>query len=212
MKKLIIISLSAFIAACSASVEDNKKEKTEELTQYKEDLRELKMKISELEKELNSDVTESVIAVEAKEVEFQTYEHFVDVTGTVEADKNIIISPETAGKIISINVKEGDRVKKGTVLAKLNTEMIERSLAEIKINLKLAKTTFERQSNLWEQNIGSEMEYLQAKSQKESLEHKKEALEAQLDMAVINSPIEGIVDEIRPLEPWGVSRCMVWNQ
>ncbi len=74
--------------------------------------------------------------------------------------------------------------------------MIERSLDEIKINLELAKTTFERQSNLWKQNIGSEMEYLQSKSRMESLQQKKEALEAQLAMAVVSAPINGIVDDI----------------
>jgi len=196
MKKLFIIPLIALMVACSAKVDDDKAAKQEQLKQYKTELSELKKSIAELEKELAVGRTESVVNVEAKKVKQELYEHFVDVTGKVEADKNIIISPEAAGKIISISVKEGDRVSKGTVLARLNTEMTQRSLAQIEINLQLATTTFERQADLWNQNIGSEMEFLQAKSQKEALEQQKEALEAQLDLAIVRAPIDGVVDEI----------------
>ncbi|MBK3519776.1 efflux RND transporter periplasmic adaptor subunit [Carboxylicivirga marina] len=196
MKKLLILPLIALMVACSAEQGDDNQEKKEQLKEYKKELSELKKNIAKLEKELSLDRKESVINVVATAIEEGLYEHFVDVTGKVKADKNIVISPETAGKIISINVKEGDRVKRGTILARLNTEMTQRSLRQIEINLQLATTTYERQADLWEQNIGSEMEYLQAKSSKEALEQQKEALEAQLDLAVIRAPIDGVVDEI----------------
>jgi len=196
MKRLVIIPLIALMVACSAKVEDDNTAKQEELKQYKKELSELKKNIAKLEKELADSQMEGVVAVAVTPVKTELYEHFIDVTGKVEADKNIVISPETAGKIISIAVKEGDRVRKGAVLARLNTEMTQRALAQIEINLKLATTTYERQADLWNQNIGSEMEYLQAKSQKEGLQQEKEALLAQLDLAVVRAPIDGVVDEI----------------
>jgi len=196
MKKLFIFPLIALMVACSASVEDENAAKQEELKQYKTELSALKKSIAKLEKELAVGRKEGVVKVIASTIKTELYEHFIDVTGQVEADKNIIISPESAGKIISINVKEGDRVRKGTVLARLNTELTQRSLAQIEINLDLATTTFERQKDLWDQNIGSEMEYLQAKSSKEALQQQKEALEAQLDLAIVRAPINGVVDEI----------------
>ncbi|WP_244824753.1 efflux RND transporter periplasmic adaptor subunit [Carboxylicivirga mesophila] len=197
MKKLLILPLIALMVACSAKQgDDDRQVKEEQLNQYKKELSELKKNIAKLEKELAADKKEGAVNVVATPVKPRLYEHFVDVTGKVEADKNIIVSPEAAGKIVSIEVKEGDRVKKGTVLARLNTEMTQRSLAQIDINLKLATTTFERQADLWQQNIGSEMEYLQAKSNKEALEQQKEALEAQLDLAIVRAPINGVVDEV----------------
>ena len=196
MKKQFIIPLIVLMAACSPNTDNDKADKQKQLNQYKTELSALKKSIVKLEKELAVGRKEGAVNVETTTVKAELYEHFIDVSGQVETDKNIIISPESAGKIISINVKEGDRVQKGTVLARLNTEMTQRALAQIKISLKLATTTFERQKNLWDQNIGSEMEYLQAQSTKESLEQQKEALEAQLDLAVVRAPITGVVDEI----------------
>ena len=196
MKKLLMIPLITLMVACSAKTEDARKEKEEELKQYKKELSELKKKVAKLEDELQVGATEEIIPVVVTPIEKQLFEHFVDVSGKVEADKNIIVSPEAAGKIVTIIAKEGDRVKKGQVLARLNTEAIDRSIAELKINLELATTTFKRQSNLWEQNIGSEMEYLKAKSDKESMQQKLEGLQAQLEMAVVKAPINGVVDEI----------------
>ncbi len=197
MKKILIFPLIALLAACSAKQgDDDKQVKEQQLSEYKQELSDLKKSIAKLENELASDRQEGAINVVASIIEPRLYEHFVDVTGQVEADQNIIVSPEAGGKIISIEVKEGDRVSKGTVLARLNTEMTQRSLAQVEINLKLATTTFQRQADLWEQNIGSEMEYLQAKSNKDALEQQKEALEAQLDLAIVRAPITGVVDEV----------------
>lgn len=197
MKKLFILPLIALMIACTANQGDeDRKAKQEELANYKKELSELKKQIAKIEKELSDGNSESIINVVATGIEPNLYEHFVDVTGKVEADQNIIVSPEAAGKIISIDVKEGDKVRKGDILARLNTEMTQRSLAQVEINLQLATTTYERQADLWKQNIGSEMEYLQAKSNKEALEQQKEGLVAQLDLAIVRAPIDGVVDEI----------------
>jgi RND family efflux transporter MFP subunit len=193
MKKIVSIALLAIMVSCSSN---DKKAKEDQLNEYKTELSRLKKEISKLEKEMADESGQSVVNVTTKPVGITNFKHFVDVTGNVNADKNIVISPETAGNIISIDVKEGDHVRKGQILGKLNTEMIERSIREVRINHDLAVTTYNRRKILWDQNIGSEMEYLQAKSTKEALEQKLEALKAQLDMAVIKSPINGVVDEI----------------
>ncbi|TAJ14048.1 efflux RND transporter periplasmic adaptor subunit [Marinilabiliaceae bacterium JC017] len=196
MNKAIIIPLIALLMACSAKTADTKKAKEEQLVEYKKELSGLKKKIAKLEKELETNTGAGVIKVGLTTIELKTFEHFVDVTGQVEADKNILVSPEVGGNIISIEVKEGDKVHKGQVLARLNTETIQRSIQELRISLDLAITTYQRQKNLWDQNIGSEMEFLKARSDKESLEKKLEGLEAQLAMSVIKAPINGVVDDI----------------
>ena len=194
MKKILAIILISLLAACSGTTD--KKAKEQQLAEYKKELSRLKKEISKLEKELAEESGTNVVNVYVEPVKQSEFRHYVDVSGNVNADKNIVVSPETGGNIVSINVKEGDRVKKGQILGRLNTEMIERTIKEVQINYDLAVTTYNRRKNLWDQNIGSEMEYLQAKSQKESLEQKLQSLKAQLDMALIKSPIDGVVDEI----------------
>ncbi len=193
MKKIVSIILLAIIVSCSTN---DKKSKEDKLKEYKKELSILKKEISKLEKEIVNESDQGAVKVTLKPIGVTSFKHYVDVTGNVSADKNILVSPEVGGNIISINVSEGDQVKKGQVLGRLNAEMVERSIREVRINHDLAVTTYNRRKNLWDQNIGSEMEYLQAKSNKEALEQKLEALKAQLDMAVIKSPINGVVDEI----------------
>ena len=194
MKKILSIILIAILASCSAT--NDKKAKEQQLAEYKQELSQLKKKISKLEKELAVESGANVVNVYVEPISPTEFKHFVDVSGNVNADKNIIVSPETGGNIVSINVKEGDKVKKGQILGRLNTEMIERTISEVQINYNLAVTTYDRRKKLWDQQIGSEMEYLQAKSQKESLEQKLESLKAQLDMALIKAPINGVVDDL----------------
>ncbi len=194
MKKILSIILIAILASCSAT--NDKKAKEQQLAEYKQELSQLKKKISKLEKELAVESGANVVNVYVEPISPTEFKHFVDVSGNVNADKNIVVSPETGGNIVSINVKEGDKVKKGQILGRLNTEMIERTISEVQINYNLAVTTYDRRKKLWDQQIGSEMEYLQAKSQKESLEQKLESLKAQLDMALIKAPINGVVDDL----------------
>lgn len=193
MKKLLSLILIAVLFSCSTN---DKKAKEEQLNEYKQELSRLKKEITKLEKELADESGNNIVNVITKPVVYSRFRHYVDVAGSVKADKNILLSPEAGGNIISINVKEGDKVRKGQILGRLNTEMIERTIKEVQINYDLAVTTFKRRKNLWDQNIGSEMEFLQAKSKKEALEQKLESMKAQLDMALIKSPIDGVVDDI----------------
>jgi len=197
MKKLIIASIIPLLFACSAKDVEKDLDKNTQLKKYKSELSVLKTKISDLEKEIRSTNTdEEAINVVVEKLSASKFEHFIQITGNVEADKNITITPETSGNIISIDVVEGQRVNKGDILGKLNTSQIQRMIDEVKTNLDLSTTIFERQERLWNQKIGSEIEYLQAKTNKEALERNLEALEAQKDMAIVKAPFSGIIDEI----------------
>ncbi|MDH5414283.1 MAG: efflux RND transporter periplasmic adaptor subunit [Flavobacteriaceae bacterium] len=126
------------------------------------------------------------------------FKHFIEIQGVVQADKNIEIKPELGGVIRSIYVKEGQKVYAGQTLAQLDDSSIRNSIAELDTQLTLAKTTFERQERLWKQKIGSEMQYLQAKAQKESLENNLATIRTQARKMKIIAPFSGIVDEIFP--------------
>lgn len=194
---LIFPVLALLIQGCSANeASDEKEMKKEQLENYQEELKELQKKIATLEAELNTGTPSNAVNVEVSTLQPVTFEQFIEATGTVSTDQNIIVSPETSGIIQSISATEGDEVKKGQILARLNTESLQQSIEEVKVNLQMATTLFERRKNLWEQNIGSEVEYLQSESNMMSLQRKLQGLEAQLDMAVVRAPISGIIDDL----------------
>ncbi|MFH2096744.1 MAG: efflux RND transporter periplasmic adaptor subunit [Bacteroidota bacterium] len=134
--------------------------------------------------------------VRVKVLGYEKFDHFIEVTGSVEAIYDAYISPEMNGQIKKIFVSEGDYVRAGQTLAILNTEVTQKGIEELKTGLDLATTLFEKQKELWDQGIGSEVQYLQAKNQKEALEKKLETLQAQLRMSTITAPFDGIVDNI----------------
>ena len=197
MKKILIfITLAAFFAACSSTSVNDEDAKRQELQQYKQDLHNLKQKIAALEKELSKTEKEEIVNVKVDDIKSQTFEHFFEVTGNVEADLDINVSPESLGTIEAILVKEGEKVSKGQILAKLNVDALQRSLDELKVQLDLATTNYKRQKNLWDQHIGSEMQFLQAKTNMESLQKRIEGLQAQIDMSDVTAPVNGVVDKI----------------
>jgi len=136
------------------------------------------------------------IAVELETLKLQQFQHFIEINGSVRAEKEVIISPETSGTIMRIHVEEGQKVKKGELIVSLNSSIIRSNIRELETSLELANANYEKQAALWEQNIGTEMQYLQAKNNKESLERKLQTLNAQLEMTKIRSPFQGIIDQI----------------
>ena len=196
MKKILfVLSAALIVAACSTQPEGDaaKREKLQELKQQAHDL---EQQITAIEKELNTNAEKEVVKIKAVSLETQKFEHFIEVTGTVEADEDVNVAPETAGIIEEVLVSEGQNVKKGQVLARINTDVLERSVDETQVQLDLAKTNYERQKNLWDQNVGSEMEYLRAKNNMESLEKRIQSLQTQIDLAEIKSPADGVVDVV----------------
>ncbi len=139
---------------------------------------------------------DEALLVEVKTVSPELFEHHFTVNGSVEAVEDAFISPELGGQVKAVHVKEGQRVRKGQLLVSLNSDVLNSSIAEVESGLELATTLYERQKGLWEKKIGTEIQYLQAKTNKESLESRLKALKAQLKMNKIQSPIHGIVDEV----------------
>lgn len=200
MKKIFlipVIAISLFLMACGGKQPQGDQAIKEQIFKYKEQVADLNNKIAELEAQLNPDsVSQAGIKVEVQQVSSGTFEHHIEATGSIEAVKEAFISPEMSGQIKKIYVNEGDHVQQGKTLVALNSEVLRNNLAELEINLELAKTMYEKQKSLWEQEIGTEVQYLQAKTQKESLERSVQTLKSQIAMTTVNAPFSGIVDQI----------------
>jgi len=197
MKKILfVLTTMLILAACSGTKVEDEATKRARLQELKQQVHDIEQQITALEKELTTTTEKEVIKIKAVSVAPQKFEHFIEVTGTVEADEDVNVAAETAGVIDEVLVTEGQNVRKGQVLARINTDVLDRSVDELEVQLDLAKTNYERQKNLWDQNIGSEMEYLQAKNNKESLEKRIESLKTQINLAEIKSPSDGVVDVV----------------
>ncbi len=195
MKKILIVLTTAVIlSACGSSTVEDEAAKRQQLQKLKQEKYNIEQQIDAIEKELAANKAEEVVQIKVAELSKQKFEHFIEVTGKVEAVQDVDVSPESSGVIKEVLVEEGQSVTKGQVMARLNTDLLERSVDELEVQLDLAKTSYERQKNLWDQNIGSEMQYLQAKNNKESLEKRITSLNTQIEMAEVKSPVNGVVD------------------
>jgi membrane fusion protein (multidrug efflux system) len=198
MKYGVLAVLIIFMVSCGN--QETEQSIRDQITTYRKDVGTMNQKIAELEKKLNAmnagDENAEKIPVEVMKISYEPFNHYIQVSGTAEAVKEAFISPEVGGQIREIYVKEGDYVEKGRLLAKLNTDITESSIADLESSLALATIFYEKQSRLWEKGIGSEIQYLNAKNNKESLAQKVVTLNAQLDMAMVKSPVSGIVDVI----------------
>jgi RND family efflux transporter MFP subunit len=200
MQKLSIITIvfAVLLAACgeqSSSLE----EKRAELEEKREHLAALTDSIKALEQEileLDTTITEKATAVIADKVERSTFKNPFRIQGVVSSNQNVDVSPEVGGTITQITIKEGQRVSKGQVIARLDASAVSSQLAELRTALKLAKVAYEKQERLWKKNIGSEMQYLQAKNNYESLQSRINTAEVQIGKFTITSPISGSVDAI----------------
>lgn len=191
------------VAACGGSEGDkNLEAKKTELDKARAQLQTVRGKIIQLEKEISELDPEfarqntKAILVSTFIAKREPFEHKVEVRGAVESRKNVFLSAQTGGEIKRINVKEGQRVSQGQTLIELDADVIRRSIAELKTSLELATTVYEKQSKLWEQKIGTEVQYLQAKNNKVSLENKLSTAYAQLNLAMIKAPFDGTVDQL----------------
>lgn len=191
--KFLYIILASVIVACSPS------DKKAELEKLKKQKAELETKIATIEEELSkADTTSKDKASEVAVMALspQLFKTFIEIQGKVDADENVSLSSEMPGTVTKINVKVGDEVTKGQVLAETDTRAAQQQLNDLQTNLDLAKQVFEKQKNLWEQKIGTEIQYLSAKTTKESLENKMAALQEQIRMSKVVSPINGTVDAV----------------
>ncbi|MEO8760243.1 MAG: efflux RND transporter periplasmic adaptor subunit [Bacteroidia bacterium] len=191
--KFLYISMAALMMACGGT------DKKAELEKLKKDKSEIDSKISTLEEELaKTDTTNKEKATEviAMALTPQTFKTYIEIQGRIDADENVALSSEAPGTITKINVKVGDQVTKGQVLAETDARAYQQQMQDFQTNLNLAKEVYDRQKNLWDQKIGTEVQYLQAKTNKESLENKMGSLQEQIRMSKIISPINGTIDGV----------------
>jgi len=193
-KTILLAATVLFMAACGS-----KTDKQAELKALKKQHDELAAKIKVLEDELKSTEsvkTEKAIDVIATEAATSEFNHYIEVQGKVDGEDNIAVSSQTPGVVTSVLVKEGDRVSKGQVLATLDNSVLKQQQENLKTQLSFASNVFNKQKALWDKQIGSELQYLQAKNNKESLEANLAALNDQIEMTRIKSPINGSVEEV----------------
>lgn len=190
------VAIAGLIAGCSAASSDKKAQ----LDKLKKEQADLAKKIKTLEEEVGKENPDSTSAklkeVVAKELQTSKFEHYVQTQGFIESEENIQVSSKTPGIVTNVLVQEGEAVKKGQMLAQIDNSLILSSIEELKASLDLANTVYQRQKNLWDQKIGTEVQYLQAKNNKEGLDRRLASLNEQNEMTRIKSPISGIVDEV----------------
>lgn len=202
MKTYYLIGLMAgVLVACSQEKKTDLQSKKEELATLKQQQAELNTKIRTLESEMAKLDPKKSEEVRIKEVTVApvvptTFRHFIELQGSIDAKNNVQVSPQSGGAVTAVYVKEGDVVKAGTVMARIDDQILRQSIEEVKNQLTLANTVFEKQSNLWKQQIGTELQFLQAKNNKESLEKRLATLNTQLGLSVVKAPISGVVDKV----------------
>lgn len=126
----------------------------------------------------------------------ELFNHYLELQGDVSTKQNVLIYPEMAGTLQKVYVKEGDKVSRGQVLATIDDGGMSSQLSQLKSQADLAKTTFERQERLWNQNIGSEIQFLQAKTNYEAAENMVSQAQSQLGKSTIRAPFSGIIDNV----------------
>lgn len=202
MKKLVLIpGLTLLLIACGSS--EDKKAQLERLKKEETELRAemagLLVKIDTLQaqqKRLIGDSAETGISVAVITLKSEVFKNYIDVQGRVDADQNVSLSSEMPGTITKINVKTGDEVHVGQILAETDVRAINQQISDLQTNADLVNQIYEKQKNLWEQKIGTEVQFLQAKTNKESMEKKLIAMQEQIRMSKIISPISGTVDAV----------------
>jgi len=206
MKKIIfILTISVLLASCggndqsvdtlieNGNLTEIKSKKAELNNQQKE----LKAKIDKLNTYINKNEKKSKAQlVTTKKLEDTIFKHFVEVQGDVETDENIIIFPEYSGVLTEVYVNEGDQVSKGQLLAKIDDGGLSSQLAQQETQAQLAKTTYERRKNLWDQKIGSEIQFLEAKTNYEAAVKTADQTRSQLSKTQITAPFKGTIDDI----------------
>ncbi len=153
--------------------------------------------IINIEKRLSDlDTIKKLQLVSTLEISPQNFEHFISIQGNTKTDKNIGVRPISSGLITNVYIKEGQNVSEGQEMFQIDNTILRKSILEVESQLVLAKTTFERQKRLWDQKIGSEMQYLIAQNNKEALQNKIATLNSQLKNYIVRAPFSGVIDDL----------------
>jgi len=196
---LILFSCNNTVEKDTASILDSKDLK---LIQNKKT--EISKQINVLQKELKKlneiildlDESQKFPLVTNAKIESKPFKHFLEAQGSLDSEKNLKLYPEIRGIIKTIHIKEGEKVLKGTVLMELSIKGVKSQLEQLNLKIKLSKTIYERQSRLWKQKIGTEIQFLQAKTDYLSLLKNVDQLKDQIEKSKIIAPFDGVVDEL----------------
>jgi RND family efflux transporter MFP subunit len=207
MKKIYLALLTTLILA---SCGDKKEQSLDDVIATK-NLKKIRNKKSELDKQLADvsakikklnieieklDTIKRVPLVTALTIKNKVFTHYLELQGNVKTKQNVLIYPEMPGTLERVLVKEGQKVTKGQILARIDDGGMAQQVAQLEATTALAKTTYERQKRLWEQKIGSEIQYLQTKTNYEAQKNTLAQLKKQLDKASIRAPFSGIIDDV----------------
>ena len=204
--KLILFAIILTFISCGSdgnkSVEDViSNGNLSELRAKKEELRLKQQEISNQSRLIDEAITKldtlkKLPLITTFKVAAAPFKHFLEIQGTVQTKKNLVLYPEFSGVLLRVHVREGQRVSKGQLLVTIDDGGLSQQLAQLEVQEALAKTTYERQKNLWEQKIGSEIQFLQTKTNYEAQMNAVSQMRSQLAKTSIRAPFSGIIDEV----------------
>ena len=201
MKKIAILTILSFALFACGNKENNQSIEslieTKNIKALNEKKTALQAEIAKIEAGLATlDVKKEEALVTVATIKDTIFNHYLDIQGSVDTKENILIQPEFSGTLISLTVKAGDRVSKGQILGRVDDAGMSQQLASAENQYSLAKTTYERQKNLWDKKIGSEIQFLQAQTQMISAQKTVAQIKAQLSKTIIRAPFTGTIDEV----------------
>ena len=183
------------LASCGSS--DNKDPKAQ-LEKLKSEQAATQVKIIELEAKTGGPATVAATPVSVMNAKPESFKSYLEVQGRVDFDQNATVGSRAAGSLTSLRVQRGDRVRKGQVLATVDASILDASVAELRTRLDLAKTVYEKQKSLWDQQIGTEIQYLTARNNYQALQRSLATLNQQRALYRVVAPFSGTVDEVLP--------------
>jgi len=194
------------------------KNETAELQALREQKAQIEARIAELEKRTGAypqQKTRPLLNVSLEQVKARPFRHYIDIQGRVVAEESVPVTAKIPGTLTRILVKNGDYVRKGQLLAQLDEDLLLKNMAELEVQLKTAQDIYERQKSLWEQKIGTEVQFIQARTNKEALEQRMAFLKEQWQQTRIYAPINGTVDVVllkvgQAISP-GIPLCQIVN-
>jgi RND family efflux transporter MFP subunit len=202
MKKIVFFPVIAllFVACTPGSQQEQLKELKKERNALETQLDNIDQQIKDIESAIKGSGEElpskNIKQVAVSELRTTGFKHYIRAQGEVISDNNIFIPVESPGVVSAIFVDEGEEVAKGAKIAQIDASILKKQMEELKNGLDFAKDLFERRKRLWDKNIGSEIEYLQAKNNKENLEKKLATTREQLSKTTITASISGTIDEL----------------
>ena len=201
MKQILYITaITLFLVSCAntnktENIDDLIKSKNIKSLQEKKAL--LQADITKIEEALATlDVKKEEALVAVMTLKDTLFNHYLEVQGNVDTKENILVQPEFSGTLTSLTVKAGQKVSKGQILGRVDDAGMSQQIAGLENQYALAKTTFERQKNLWDKKIGSEIQFLQAQTQMVAAQKGVAQMKAQLAKTVIRAPFSGTIDEV----------------